>query len=649
MPDFQIPITYFVSASAVAPALGLEPLKISTILILTDEQPLNPLDNGYMISRTASSIVNQFGTNSETAQQAQIIFSQSPNLLANDGYVVVAPYLNNGSTIIPATGGYLTTDDIVSNVSNFESVEQGVLNVTIDGENKQLTGLDFTGITTLVGIANYLQVKLPETTVTVVDNTIKIASDAKGANSGVMLAPYPDVPVLKPEVPATQGNLTVQNVINNIVNLKAVTDGVIPVKVDGLDTEITNINFSTLEDDVTLQEVIMLIQNALTAANIDNLTVTLDTEGTGIVFTSSTYGAASSVIYNADYSGAGTNLGETNYLDLAQALATTGTNSVPAVFATDIYGAAFLNGSQATVVQGTNQEIITAPNETLAQAITRLAGKIYFEGILTTRALSDDEALATSNLVQSMQNRVFPLPASSVSALSQNGLFSKTFSNFYTKNLLYTYGATAEEAALNSRLFAAAYLSRAFSVNYSGSDTTLTMNLKDLIGLSADTNISETILEQCKTLGVDCYPSIEGLAKVVSNRQGVMYFDQVLNQIWFVNGVQRAVFNVLATTRTKIPQTEGGLEKQRTAIRNVCKQAVVNGYLAPGTWNSPDTFGDYEDFLRNIREFGYYEYHQPVSEQAQPEREQRKAPLWQIAGKEAGAVHSSNILIYIEP
>lgn len=391
MTNYQIPISYVVSATAITPAKGLEPLKLSTILILTDETPANDLTGSYMIARTASAIAQQWGTETEVAKQAQAIFSQQPNILANDGYVIVAPFNN------------------------------------------------------------------------------------------------------------------------------------------------------TVEDKETV-------------------------------------------------------------------------------------------------------------NETYTAAITRLASEIYFEGILTTRAVTDEEAVDASNYVQSMNNRILMLPASSVNALTSNsGLFSKVNSNTKTKCVLYTFGEDEEEAALNSKLFAAAYLSRGLAVNYNGSNTTLTMNLKDLIGIQADTNISETVLNQCVTLGVDCFPSIEGLAKVISNKQGGMYFDQVTNQIWFLNAIQRAVFNTLAQTQTKIPQTEAGLEKLNKAIRNVCNQGVSNGFIAPGTWNSPDTFGNYEDFYRNIEEFGYYIYHQPVTEQAQSEREARKAPLYQIAAKEAGAVHSANIIITIEP
>lgn len=388
MVDYQIPITYVVSASAVTPQQGLEPLKLSTILLLTTDEPLAAIDGSYIISRTLSGVTQIFGTETETAKQAQAIFAQQPNILANDGYLIVAP-------------------------------------------------------------------------------------------------------------------LT-----------------------------------STTEDEVT------------------------------------TY-------------------------------------------------------------------------ETLSAAIARIANEIYFEGIITTKAADDSEYSAASTAVQTMKNKVLMLPRTSSSAFS--GIFSTVQNNTNTKCLYYSYGSNATEQAQNARIFAAAYLSKAMSVNYNGSNTTLTMNLKDLAGVHADTNISETILSQCASAGADCFPSIEGLAKVISNSQGGLYFDQVLNQIWFVNTIQRNVFNVLATTRTKIAQTDANLEIITKTIRQVCNQAVTNGYLAPGTWNSSDTFGDYDDFFRNIEEFGFYIYHQPVAEQSQTDRQARKAPVYQIAGKEAGAVHSSSILIYIEP
>lgn len=389
MTEYQIPITAVVSASAITPQAGLEPLKLSTILLLTDEEPVQAMTDSYMITRTATAAANAFGTNSEVAAQVNAIFSQQPNILANNGYVIIAPFNNT-----PASG-----------------------------------------------------------------------------------------------------------------------------------------------DD-------------------------------------------------------------------------------PAV------------------------------NETLSAAITRLASEIYFEGIITTRTVLEAEYVTAAATVEALQNRILMLPVSELADLSDVVLSVSTYAK--TRPVMYLTGDTSTDRARNARLFAAAYLSRGLAVNYSGSKTTLTMNLKTLNGIVADTQISETVLESAKSAGVDCYPSIEGLAKVQSFKHANMYFDQVTNLIWFVNSLQREVFNVLATTGTKVPQTEPGLEIIRTAIRGVCNQAVTNGYVAPGQWNSPDTFGNYDDFMRNIEEFGFYDYHQPVAEQAQSERETRQAPVWQIAAKEAGAVHSANILVYVE-
>ena len=84
------------------------------------------------------------------------------------------------------------------------------------------------------------------------------------------------------------------------------------------------------------------------------------------------------------------------------------------------------------------------------------------------------------------------------------------------------------------------------------------------------------------------------------------------------------------------------------ACKQSCNQAVTIGYFAPGEWKSSDTFGNPDDFKRNIRDVGYFIYSQPIAEQAQADRVERKAPLIQIAGKEAGAIHSASVLVYLE-
>ena len=280
--------------------------------------------------------------------------------------------------------------------------------------------------------------------------------------------------------------------------------------------------------------------------------------------------------------------------------------------------------------------------ETLSEAIIRLSGDVYFGCVLTAQAISDTDALAASNTCQSMET-LFILPNSSTDALS--GIFKTIIDagNSHTKCFLYTISST------KAILAASAYASRGLAVNFNAQNSCMTMNLKDLATIEIDTGISQTIYNSCKTLGVDVYCGIEGLPKVISNApSGGLYFDQMLNRMWFRQTAKVQYFNTLAGTSTKIPQTEAGMNTVKNALRSLCDLAVYNGMLAPGKWNGSDKFGNEEDFMRNISDFGYYIYSRPIAEQLQTDRENRSAPVIQIAGKEAGALHSGSIILSFE-
>jgi len=83
----------------------------------------------------------------------------------------------------------------------------------------------------------------------------------------------------------------------------------------------------------------------------------------------------------------------------------------------------------------------------------------------------------------------------------------------------------------------------------------------------------------------------------------------------------------------------------KNAYGTVCERAVRSGILGTGlTWNSAERFGDPEDFDRNIDENGYYIYSLPIAQQSQADREDRLAPVVQIALKFAGSIHSSDLI-----
>lgn len=300
-----------------------------------------------------------------------------------------------------------------------------------------------------------------------------------------------------------------------------------------------------------------------------------------------------------------------------------------------------LNGSGYLVVIPLNEES-GGGTEELADAINRTASLVQYFGILCTKDYDATEVSAAAAVVQTMNKMLFVVSNDSAD-IAATGSFKAIAEAGYDKTRCLPY---LSDTTLPAKLYAAAYAGRALSTEHEGSNTTGTMHLKDLVGITPDPNMTQTQLDLCQACGADAYVNIAGVAKTfTSGANG--FFDQVYNRCWFLGALEVAGFNALAKVSTKVPQTEPGMTLLKGAYRLVCERAVRNGYVAPGAWNSADRFGDVEAMLRNIEEVGYYIYSLPVNQQAQTDREARKAPLIQIAIKEAGAIHSSNVLVYI--
>lgn len=303
---------------------------------------------------------------------------------------------------------------------------------------------------------------------------------------------------------------------------------------------------------------------------------------------------------------------------------------------------------QPNILSGDGALIIapldTSASETLQEGILRMMDAVYFGGILWAGfAPTQGEILDAAQTAQS-ESKLFFVSDYLASSMQPGGTFYEIKSQTltYSRRFLYTASATAARVAM------AAYAGRSMSVNFSGSNTTQTMQLKDLIGIAADTGITQTIYNTAEESGVDVYGVFgPGLPCVISNSGGLGFFDQVYNLNWLKFALEVACFNVLRQTSTKIPQTETGMAVIKGAIITVLNQAVANQYLAPGSWTSPDRFGNPEDMLRSVLENGWYYYSQPVTEQNQADREARIAPLIQVACKEAGAVHHVLVNVYV--
>ena len=283
--------------------------------------------------------------------------------------------------------------------------------------------------------------------------------------------------------------------------------------------------------------------------------------------------------------------------------------------------------------------------ETTQAAIIRTLNLVYYFGILVDEEMNGALISTFVSLVAYIQtlNNMFFYTSSAPADFMSGGIEYNVqqASQNNTRCLYYNDGVENDTIA-----FSAAYAGRALSTDFSGSNTTQTMHLKTLTNFVSDPTMTQTLLTQAVAAGVDTYPSIAGIPSVFTSGAN-SFFDEIYNQYWLLFALEVSGYNYLRQTSTKIPQTEQGIEGLKNQYRQVCAQGVLNGFLAPGAWTNPVSFGDPATLIASVAAIGYYAYSQPVAQQNPADRAARKAPLIQIAVKTAGAVQSSSVIVNV--
>lgn len=189
------------------------------------------------------------------------------------------------------------------------------------------------------------------------------------------------------------------------------------------------------------------------------------------------------------------------------------------------------------------------------------------------------------------------------------------------------------------------YLSRILTTDYTGNNTVITLKFKQEPGITAE-NINTTQANALEAVSCNVFVAYDNNTAIIE--QGVScsgdFTDSVLGADNLAIDIQNSVFNLLYTSPTKIPQTDAGNHLIATTIGQVCAQYVTNGFLAPGTWNSSG-FGTLSqgDYMPS----GFYVFAPPIANQNQANRVARKSVAFQVAAKEAGAIHSCDIAITV--
>jgi len=386
-----------------------------------------------------------------------------------------------------------------------------------------------------------------------------------------------------------------------LTNFTGISNGGIGITINGTVHNLTGINLSGVTN-------LNGVASAITTALGGSGTVTWNATNGNFAVTSGTTGVASTVAFSTV--GAGTDL------SVLMGLGSTGGG----------YAVAGINA------------------ETLLAAVTALdlqSNAWYGLQIAATAAITDPQYVGVAGYIEAASvTRIFGVTTQEPGALSAVS----------TSDLAYLmqasgYHRTFVQYSSSSPYASASIFGRAFTVNFNGAGTMITLKFQQEPGIVPEL-LTET--QAAALTAKSCNVFVYYNNQIAILQQGTMangqYFDVVHSSDWLQNAIQTAVFNVLFTVGTKVPQSDAGVNQLIAAVSQQCDQARINGMIGRGVWTGPpignlatgQTLGN-----------GYYVYAPPIASQSQADRAARKAPVIQTAIKLAGAIHSSNVLVSV--
>ncbi|MBF7687079.1 DUF3383 family protein [Acinetobacter rathckeae] len=283
----------------------------------------------------------------------------------------------------------------------------------------------------------------------------------------------------------------------------------------------------------------------------------------------------------------------------------------------------------------------SATPEKVTDAVSACLDSLKWYGLVIADDLADSDVLSVASLIEAASpSRLYGHTTQDVNVLDKTST-----DNIGVKLAKAKYKRTFWIYSSSSKYADVSVFGRAFTVNFEGTNTTITLKFKQLPGITAeDLKVSQAANITANNGNV--YASYNNDTAIL--QEGAMsdgsFFDEVHGLDWYQNALETALWNLYYTTTTKIPQTPAGMNRQCAVLEKVAEQGVTNGLLAGGVWNG-DEFGTLKsgDYLTK----GYYVFANSLDDQLQSERESRKAPVFQMASKLAGAIHFADVIVSV--
>jgi len=323
--------------------------------------------------------------------------------------------------------------------------------------------------------------------------------------------------------------------VESLANLKLVTAGGFTLTVNGVPIVISNIDLSGIVDE---EDAVAILQTALGSS------VVVSYVSNAYVITTTLIGAEATLAYpTSDVSGLASVLG-----------------------LTQVKG--------ATIIDGNSQE---TPVEALGKFV--LASYDGY-GIVTDRVYRDTEdSIDVAEWVEASKKVYFNTTNDPTTLLLAGLGTGSSASRLKAKSLMRTltsYSSHPEEYP------SASVAGRAFTVNFEGTNTTITLMYKKLPGITVeDLGPSEyaALVEKNANAFLDVGGNSMYATSVMANGN---WFDTVHGTDWMQNHMETGVFNLVYQT-PKIPYTDVGVGMVVQRMEMTFRQAIRNGLIAPGT------------------------------------------------------------------
>lgn len=281
----------------------------------------------------------------------------------------------------------------------------------------------------------------------------------------------------------------------------------------------------------------------------------------------------------------------------------------------------------------------TSPAETCAEALEacRVAEASWYVAVCL-EAVEADHLDCAAYAEAATPTMVYAFTTSDASVITSAS------TDIFSQLKALSYKRTIGQYSTDNELAICAIMGFAMGANNGLANSAYTLKFKGEVGISVE-DLTQTQAGYIDSKYGNVYVNYANYYNIF--QQGKMangyFFDEVINLDMLRNDIQLNVMDVLYQT-TKVPQTDAGQNQLLLACDQACELAVDRGFLAPGTWTGVQVLNlAYGDTLPK----GYLCQSQPYSEQTQADREARKSMPIYVAIKEAGAVHSVVIGIYV--